>query len=83
MKILHFRPSHIDTVLSLNLEFEQYLQSLSSGQREDFNIEKKRKMFLDHAFGKKKSFSGYVAKIDGEIVGYVLYHFGFDPDEMG
>ena len=82
MKIIELRMSHIAGVLFLSQEFENYLQSLSSKDRESFDIEKKRKMLLENALGKKKKFSGYVAKIDNEIVGYVFYHYGFDPDEM-
>ena len=67
VKIASLRRSHLESILGLQLEFEQYLQSLSSGKRPDFDIEKKRNTLLEHAFGKKKNFSGYVAKIDGEI----------------
>ncbi len=82
MKILRLHPSHIEWILIMNLEFEGYLQSLSSWPREEFDIEKKRQQILEHAFWKKKSYSGYVAKIRTEIVGYAFYHYGFDPDEM-
>jgi GNAT superfamily N-acetyltransferase len=82
MKILSLRKSHINSVIELNIEFEDYLQSLSSWPRELFDIEKKRQQLLEHAFWKKRSYFGYVAKIDNEIVGYALYHYGFDPDEL-
>ena len=82
VRIYSLRRSHLDGILELQLEFEQCLQSLSSEKRSDFDIEKKRKILLENAFGKKKNFSGYVAKIDSKIVGYILYHSGFDPDEM-
>ena len=82
MQILHFRKSHIDSILRLNLEFERYLDSLSSSPRRPFDVEKKRKQLLKYAFWKNKSFSGYVAKIENEIVGFTFYHYGFDPDEM-
>ncbi|MBP9779506.1 GNAT family N-acetyltransferase [Candidatus Gracilibacteria bacterium] len=82
MQILHLRSSHIEGILALNLEFERYLDALSSSPRETFDVEKKREQLLKHAFGNKKSYSGYVAKIEKEIVGYAFYHSGFDPDEM-
>lgn len=82
VSIYSLRRSHLEHILELQLEFEQYLQSLSSEKRPDFDIEKKRSMFLENAFGKRKSFSGYIAKTWDEIIGYVLYHSGFDPDEM-
>jgi ribosomal protein S18 acetylase RimI-like enzyme len=82
MQIFRLHPSHIEWILNLNLEFERYLQSLSSWPRAEFDVEKKREQLIYHAFWKKKSYSGYVAKIDSEIVGYAFYHYGFDPDEM-
>lgn len=82
MHIIPLRRSHLESILALQLEFEDYLQSLSSEKRPDFDIEKKRNMLLENAFGKKKNFSGYIARIENEIVGYVFYHYGFDPDEM-
>lgn len=82
MQILHFRKSHIDDAVQLMREFDEYLQSLSSGKREDFDIEKQKEKLLKYGFGKEKSFSGYIAKIDNKIVWYALYHYGFDPDEM-
>ena len=82
MQILHFRKSHIDAVVQLMREFDEYLQSLSSGKREDFDEEKQKEKLLKYGFGKEKSFSGYITKIDNKIVWYALYHYGFDPDEM-
>lgn len=82
MKIPRLHPSHIEWILKLNLEFEGYLQSLSSWPRVEFDTWKKQQQILEHAFWKKKSYSGYVAKIGNEIVGYAFYHYGFDPDEM-
>ena len=82
MQILHFRPSHIDAVIELMQEFDVYLQSLSSVKREDFDIELQKVKLTKYGFWKDKSFSGYVAEIDNRIIGYALYHYGFDPDEM-
>lgn len=82
MQILHFRKSHIDAVVQLMREFDEYLQSLSSGKREDFDEKKQKEKLLKYGFGKEKSFSGYIAKIDNEFVWYAIYHYWFDPDEM-
>jgi ribosomal protein S18 acetylase RimI-like enzyme len=81
MQITPINISHLDGILSLNIEFEQYLDALSSSPRREFDVEKKRKQFLKHAFSKEKSYDGYVAKINEEIVWFTLYHYGFDPDE--
>ena len=82
MNILRLHKSHIEKIVELSCEFDEYIQSLSSVQRSSFDREKKRKQILENAFWKKKVFSGYVAKIGKDIVGFVFYHYGFDPDEM-
>lgn len=82
MKVVSLRKSHIDLLVELASEFEDYIQSLSSVERESFDIEWKKRQLLKYAFWKDKIFSGYVAKSWKEIVGFTLYHYGFDPDEM-
>ena len=82
MNILRLHKSHIEKIVELSCEFDEYIQSLSSVQRSSFDREKKRKQILENAFWKKKVFSGYVGKIGKDIVGFVFYHYGFDPDEM-
>lgn len=82
MQILPFSPSHIDRVTELMQEFDEYLQPLSSIERENFDIEKQQAKLMRYWFGEEKSFSWYVAEVDGVIVGYALYHYWFDPDEM-
>ena len=82
MQILPLLQSHIDSVVELSREFDDYLRLLSSVERENFNDQKVREKFLRYGFGAKKSFFWYVAKIDNEILGYALYHYGFDPDEL-
>lgn len=81
MQILPLNISHIDSILKLNLEFEQYLDNLSSSPRRPFDVEKKRKQLLEHAFSEKKSYDGYIAQINKEAVGFALYHYWFDPVE--
>jgi Acetyltransferase (GNAT) family len=81
MQVVPLNISHIDSILKLNLEFEQYLDSLSSVPRRPFDIEKKREQLLNHAFSEQKSYEGYIAQIDEEVIGFALYHYGFDPDE--
>jgi GNAT superfamily N-acetyltransferase len=82
MQILSLSKSHIDGLVQLESEFEDYIQSLSSVERDNFDREAKKQQLLKYAFWKDKIFSGYVAKIWKNIVWYVLYHYGFDPDEM-
>jgi hypothetical protein len=75
MQILPLNISHIDSILKLNLEFEQYLDNLSSSPRRSFDVEKKRKQLLKHAFSEQKSYDGYIAQINEEAVGFALYHY--------
>jgi hypothetical protein len=64
MNIYKFQPSHIESVLDLSEEFEDYIQSLSDLPREPLDAEKKRKMFHEYVFSESPAFSGYVAEID-------------------
>lgn len=82
MNIVVFNKSHIDRIIELTQEFDEYLKSLSSVGREDFDTEKQRAKLMRYGFGEEMSFSWYVAEVDGVIVGYAFYHYGFDPDEM-
>lgn len=82
MQILSFRKSHIDAIVDLSREFDNYLQSLSSEKRDDFDTVGKKETLLKYGFWKEQSFSWYVAEVDGVVVWYALYHYGFDPDEM-
>lgn len=81
MQIISFSEKYIDEVVSLMKEFDNYLTSLGD-DRWDFSFENTKKKILKFAFGNEKSFDGYIAKLDDKIVGYALYHYGFDPDEM-
>ncbi len=82
VKIIQFRPYHIDDMMQLNIEFEQYLTSLSTYARPEYNPNTEREQILKNAFWKWKNYSGYIAKIDDEIIWFALYHYGFDPDEF-
>ena len=82
MQILPFRKSHIDSIVELNREFDKYLGGLSSFPRDTFDPIANKQKLMRYWVGKEKSFSGYIAKIDDDIVGYAFYHYGFDPDEM-
>jgi ribosomal protein S18 acetylase RimI-like enzyme len=57
-------------------QFQEYLRSL--GDRTDFafNAETYRR----DGFGPNPAFCGIVAEVDRNVVGYLLYHFGYDTD---
>jgi ribosomal protein S18 acetylase RimI-like enzyme len=57
-------------------QFADYLRSL--GDTTDFKLN--AQTYLRDGFGTNPAFSGLVAEKDGNIVGYLLYHFGYDSD---
>jgi ribosomal protein S18 acetylase RimI-like enzyme len=57
-------------------QFADYLRSL--GDTTDFKLN--AQTYLRDGFGTNPAFSGLVAEQDGNIVGYLLYHFGYDSD---
>ena len=53
MQILPFSTSHIDAVVELTREFDEYLQSLSNIKREEFDTERQRAKFIKYWFGEE------------------------------
>jgi ribosomal protein S18 acetylase RimI-like enzyme len=64
------------SVGKLAQQFADYLRSL--GDTTDFKLN--AQTYLRDGFGTNPAFSGLVAEQDGDIVGYLLYHFGYDTD---
>lgn len=65
-----------EAIGELAKEFADYLRALGdpSGLRFDADT------YLRDGFGPNPAFSGLVAESDGEILGYLLYHPGYDVD---
>ena len=57
-------------------QFATYLRSLGDPTDFRFNAE----TYLRDGFGPPPAFAGLVAEVDGRVVGYLLYHFGYDTD---
>jgi len=57
-------------------QFAGYLRSL--GDTTEFNLTAER--YLRDGFGPRPAFGGLVAEVEGKVVGYLLYHFGYDSD---
>jgi ribosomal protein S18 acetylase RimI-like enzyme len=57
-------------------EFQAYLRALGDRTQFAFTAE----TYVRDGFGPNPAFSGLVAELDGEVVGYLLYHFGYDTD---
>lgn len=58
-------------------QFAIYLRSL--GDQTDFKLT--AEAYLRDGFGEQPAFHGIVAEDDNRVIGYLLYHFGYDSDE--
>jgi len=61
---------------SLAKQFASYLRAL--GDQTDFKLT--TDAYLRDGFGLRPAFKGLVAEQDGKVIGYLLYHFGYDSD---
>ena len=61
---------------ALAQQFAGYLRAL--GDPSDFNLT--AETYLRDGFGPQPAFAGIVAEDNGIVVGYLLYHFGYDSD---
>jgi GNAT superfamily N-acetyltransferase len=60
----------------LAAEFAEYLRAL--GDESDFRFD--ASVYLRDGFGESPAFAGLVAERGDEIIGYLLYHPGYDVD---
>ncbi len=65
-----------DAIGELAKEFQAYLRALGDDTQFEFSA----KTYRRDGFGSNPAFSGLAADLDGEVVGYLLYHFGYDTD---
>ncbi|MDH3519976.1 MAG: GNAT family N-acetyltransferase [Myxococcales bacterium] len=63
-------------VIALSDEFASYLRSLGDPSKFSFDAE----AYLRDGFGPSPAFSGLVAEAQGQILGYLLYHEGYEVD---
>ena len=68
-----------DEVALLGREFVAYLQSLGDPRPCSLNGEE----YLRDGFGEDPAFSGLIAELDGEVVGFLLYCPSYDLDLGG
>jgi len=69
-------PADATNIGALIREFQSYLRSL--GDPSDFAFD--AESYLRDGFGPDPAFSGFVAELDGNVAGYLLYHYGYDTD---
>ena len=60
----------------LALQFAEYLRDL--GDQTEFKLSAER--YLQDGFGAQPAFSGMVAENEDGVIGYLLYHLGYDSD---
>ena len=68
--------SDAPSVGSLAKQFASYLSTL--GDRTDFKLT--AEAYLRDGFGSQPAFHGLVAEAKGNVIGSLLYHFGYDSD---
>jgi len=66
-------------IASLEMEFVDYLFRLGDRNPTSLNVV----TYLRDGFGPNPAFSGFVAQADNRIIGYILYHPGYDIDRGG
>ena len=71
------RASDADSIGELARQFANYLRGL--GDRTDFKLT--AETYLRDGFGAVPAFAGIVAEEEGKVIGYLLYHFGYDSDK--
>ena len=76
MKIREATRDDADNIVALSDEADEYLKSLGDDTSFQFNAS----TYLRDGFGDNPAFQGLVAEIDNEVVGYLLYHSGYDAD---
>ncbi len=76
---LLIRPStqaDANAIGSMAAEFQAYLRALGDRTPFDWGASK----YLRDGFGDDPAFEGLVAETSSEVVGYLLYYFGYDTD---
>jgi GNAT superfamily N-acetyltransferase len=68
--------SDAEAVGALAAEFQRYLRGLGDLTNFAFGATE----FLRDGFGDRAAFAGVIAEVDGQVVGYALYHDGYETD---
>jgi len=76
MKIREAKEEDLKAIGILVNEFNEYLRELGSTTNYSTNTD----WLLNDGFGDNPAFHGLVAEVDDKIIGYLLYHSGYDTD---
>jgi GNAT superfamily N-acetyltransferase len=69
-------PDDAAAIGQLAADFADYLRGLGDTTNFQFSAE----TYLRDGFGPNPAFAGIVAESGGQVIGYLLYHFGYDVD---
>ncbi|MFC1953447.1 GNAT family N-acetyltransferase [Chloroflexota bacterium] len=72
-------PGDAEAIIQLGLEFDDYLRSIGDNNPTSFDAA----TYLKDGFGEDPAFSGLAAETNGEVIGYLLYHPGYNIDRGG
>ena len=76
----------IRDIAQLEMEFDEYLQEIAAKarllKRKTVSLEQCAQRLSKDWFRKGEPFQGFIARREGRAQGYLLYHFGYDPEEM-
>ena len=78
MKIRKAKIEDADAICILEREFGEYLRELGSTTP----IIPDMDWYIQNGFGDNPAFHGLVAEVNDSVVGYALYHPGFDGDSL-
>ncbi len=67
-----------ERVVDLYDEFAEYLRALEMGDDTEGNLTPE--IYRRDGFGPHPAFFGLIAESEGEVIGYLLYHFGYDSE---
>jgi ribosomal protein S18 acetylase RimI-like enzyme len=70
------RAGDAEEIGDLARQFAKYLRGL--GDQTEFKLS--AEAYLRDGFGKQPAFLGLVAEDGGKVIGYLLYHLGYDSD---
>lgn len=70
------RADDAESIGALAGQFANYLRGL--GDTSEFRLT--AEAYLRDGFGKNPAFAGIVAVENSQVIGYLLYHFGYDSD---
>jgi len=76
MRVRPARASHAHEIGKMARQFAQYLTELG----DPIELKLTAEAYLRDGFGNQPAFSGFVAEEGDKVIGYLLYHFGYDSD---